>query len=220
MLKQLMQNQRQQLYLYGGIGLIVVLIIAFIGYSILNQPPQVSADRLSIDPVIGATNAPITIVEYGAYGCFTCRQLHQSGGLTYIEDLLNKPEFKGKVKFIFVNYPVINPRIDPTSAEAAQCALDQSNDAFWTYHDAIYSLSNAEYVRYRQDDFARLAGEVGLDQDKMRECLDNKTHQRTVQHHKDRAEKAFVQGTPVFQINGRRVNFNDLEDELRRELGL
>lgn len=214
------QKQREKLYLYGGIGLIVVVVIAAIVLTIFNRPPEVSAERLELDPVIGDPDAPITLVEYASYGCHACRVIHQMGGTQFIEDTINKPEFQGQVNYIYVNFPVINPTLDPISAEVAQCALDQGNDAFWKYHDAIYEISDSTYASYKKDDFIRLAGEAGLDEDKIEKCMNDKTHRRTVEYHKEEAQDAYVQGTPVFMINGRRINWQDLEDELRQELGL
>jgi protein-disulfide isomerase len=168
-----------------------------------------------MEPVVGEENAPVTIYEYGAYTCHSCRQVHQSGINEQIDDLVEQSN--GQVRFIFVNAPIISPtNVAKLGAEAAQCALDQSNEAFWTLHNAIYDLSDNEYVGEFGDKgaYVSLANELGIDGDAIGECLDNKTHRRTVDHHEDRSRNAGVNATPAFFVNGRRVNtsMTDIEN--------
>ncbi len=218
------QKQREKLYLYGGMGLVILIVVGIIAYMIFTRPPEVSAERLALDPVIGPSEADVTIYEYGAYGCESCRRSHQSGQVDRLLDLIQREPYQGRVNFVFVNFPVIKPSLDPRSAEAAQCALDQGNDAFWDFHNAIYDLSDRQYDEYdNNEEFIRLADEVGLDGDALGECLNNKTHRRTVDHHEERSRDARIQGTPTFMINGRTVNITDIssiEAILQQELGL
>ena len=222
--------QRDKMYLYGGMGLVVLAIIAIIVYSFLNRPPEVSAERLDLDPVITAEGAnpegaEVTIIEYGAYGCPSCRGTHQSGAIDrLIDNIIENPQYAGRVNFVFVNFPVISPRVDRISAEAAQCVLDIGNDEFWLFHNAIYDLTDRQFADYTDnEDYVALANSLGIDGNAVGECLENKTHRRTVDYNEDRARDASVTGTPTFHINGQRVditNISSIEAIVRRELGL
>ncbi len=201
------KKKRDKLYMYGGMGIVVLIIVGFIIYGIVNRPPEVSASRLALEPVLGEEDAPVTIYEYGAYTCHACRQVHQSGINDQINNLLD--QYEGQVRFVFVNAPIISPtNIAELGAEAAQCALDQGNEAFWTFHNAIYDLSDSEYVgEYdNKDAYVNLGNQLGIDGDAIGKCLDNKTHRRTVSHHHERSKDMGVNGTPSFFVNGRRVN--------------
>lgn len=217
------QKQQERMILYGGMGLVVLIVLGIIGYSIWNRAPEVDENRLNLDPVIGPADAEVTIVEYGSYTCHACRVNHQNGVVDYIvENFVNREPYAGHVKFVFVNYPVIAPiGINELSAKAAQCALDQGNEAFWEFHDALFGLSDEQMVRYTEhNDYVELANQIGLDGEKIGQCLDDNTHQRTIEHHSSRAEDDFVRGTPAFYVNGQLINVQDLENAINRELGL
>ena len=89
--------------------------------------------RLELDPILGDPDAPVTLIEYGAYGCHACKYWHEEG---IVEALLE--EFEGQVNFVYRDIPIIVPPYSQMAAEIAQCALDQGNEQFWTMHDAIY----------------------------------------------------------------------------------
>ena len=209
------KKQRDKLYMYGGMGIVVLFIVGFIIYGFVNRPPEVSASRLAVEPVIGEEDAPVTIYEYGAYTCSACRSVHQSGINEQINNLVE--QYDGQVRFVFVNAPIISPtNVARLGAEAAQCVLDQSNEAFWTFHNAIYDMSDSEYIgEYGDKDaYVSLGNTLGIDGNAIGECLDKKTHRRTVDHHQDESQNAGVNGTPTFFVNGRRVNtsINAIED--------
>ncbi|MCI0714476.1 MAG: DsbA family protein [Chloroflexi bacterium] len=189
---------------YIALGVVVTLVVIAAIYLILDQPPQVDAARLALDPVIGEVDAPVTIYQFGAYGCYSCRATHQSGFNAQLEELI-ATEYAGQVKFVFVNFPVISAN-DPLSAEAAQCALDQGQEVFWSFHNSLFVVSNETYAQMRgEDDYVEFAERIGIDADALDECLDNDTHERTVDHHEQRANRLNVPGTAIFYVNDRQV---------------
>lgn len=213
------QQQKRNFYIMLGVILLVALG-AGIYLVVIDQAPEVAASRLALDPVIGPEDAPVTIYEFGAYGCSSCRSIHQSGFNEQLLNLLDQEQYGDQVRFVFVNFPVISPVVDPIAAESAQCVLDQGQAAFWIYHDSIYDLSQAEYSRYREDDFARLADQIGLDGDAVQSCLEKDTHKRTVRHHEERARDRNVRGTPTFFVNNRLVGIDlaQIENAIVSEL--
>ena len=212
------KNQTRNFYLGIG-GFVTLLVIAGI-YLYLDQPPEVSASRLELETSLGADDAQVTIYEFASYGCEACRYDHERGFNAQVEALLEQPEFEGKVRFVYVNYPIISIN-DPLSAEAAQCALDQGSNEFWTFHNEIYEISDAEYATMRGvDDFVDFADRIGLDSSSIESCLNSDTHERTVQYHKRRGDERFVQGTPTYFVNNQRVNRDiaNIEQWVRAEL--
>ena len=110
------EKRKRQKYL--RIGVIVVGLALLAGYFLWPRPQAqaVSQDRLDDDPYIGSINAPVTIVEYGDFGCPACRGWHNAGILERVQ-----ATYGDQVRFVWRDFPVINAQ-SPKAAEAAQCA--------------------------------------------------------------------------------------------------
>jgi hypothetical protein len=112
-------KRRRQRYLRIGVILIGLTLVA--GYFLWPRPKAqaISQDRLNDDPFIGSINAPVTIVEYGDFGCPSCRGWHNAGILKQVQAV-----YGDQVRFVWRDFPVITAQ-SPKAAEAAQCAYDQ-----------------------------------------------------------------------------------------------
>lgn len=136
-----------------GFGLILILINRGSKTGVVTR-----VDQQQHDPVLGNPNASVTIIEYGAYSCPSCRAWHKAG---FINQILAK--YPNKVRFIFRDFPVITPSYDRMAAALAHCALDQGQDRFWAFHNALYEEASASNS---QEDLIQLGGQVGLDMSK------------------------------------------------------
>jgi protein-disulfide isomerase len=152
-----------------------------------SQP--VDSARLVDDPALGSTTAPVTIVEYGDFGCPSCRAWHRAGILSQI-----RAQYGEQVRFVWRDFPVITPR-SPQAAEAAQCAYDQGR--FWDYHDYLYERAQSLSLGALK---AAAAG-LQLDTAKFSHCLDSHRHAATVERDLDDALAHRFRGTPSFLIN-------------------
>ena len=141
-------------------------------------------------PSLGPANAPITIVEFSDFQCPYCRQWQQQ---TYQPLLAAYP---GKIRIVYRDFPLtsIHPNAFP-AAEAAQCANEQN--AFWPYHDKLFSSENLGDDVYKQ-----YAQELGLDMTKFNDCVSTHKYQKYVQDNSDFAQNLGVNSTPTFFING------------------
>lgn len=177
-------------------------------------PSEDDITRFELDPIYGNPDAPVTIIEYGSYGCSACKYWHEGG---FIDDLLD--EFDGQVNLIFRDMPIVIPQYDQVSAEIGQCALDQGNDAFWVFHDVMYTI--ARQGSSAADDIIEMARQAGLDGDALRACYEVGTHVETVRYDATRGAALGVRSTPTFFI-GDQVVFNAdpnvLRDLLQAEL--
>jgi protein-disulfide isomerase len=143
-------------------------------------------------------------VEYGAYGCHSCRLLHEDG---VIEEII--AQYGEQVKFVFRNFPFLAPH-DPVAAEAAQCAFDQGNQAFWALHNAIFDLTDFEYANTTTpEQYVELGRSVGLDADALDACLTASTHEITMIAWAQHGQEIGVIATPTFFLNGEFVTPND-----------
>lgn len=205
------QKRQQRWVQYGSLALIILLIGLFTFFTLSGpQAPEQPIERLELDPVLGNPDAPISIVEYSAYGCEACRAWHQAG---IIEQILQ--EFPNQVKFIYRDMPIIMPAWSQDMAEIAQCALDQGNDAFWLMHNALFSQTIQGSTS--QADAIKLGANLGLDVNALQACVDANTHYNTVRYDMNRPEARGIRGTPTWFVDGQ-IIYNASPDILRQTI--
>ncbi len=169
-----------------------VIMAGIVGFMLWPKPQaaKVSAERISLNPTIGASEPEVIIDEYGDFGCHGCQAWHNAG----IKDRILET-YGDKVQFVWNDYPVITAR-SPKAAEAGQCALDQ--DMFWEFHDAIYEghdgLSETALKHH--------AEVLDLDMQAFNLCFDSGQHQATVEHDLNAGRQLRLRATPSFAVNG------------------
>lgn len=171
--------------------MILIGLALVAGYFLWPRPKAlaVSQDRLNDDPFIGSINAPVTIVEYGDFGCPSCRAWHNAGILEQVQ-----AAYGDQVRFVWRDFPVITAQ-SPKAAEAAQCAYDQGY--FWGYHDLLFEQATS----LRTSDLKRYAENIGLDSSLFKQCLDSGQHKATVEKDLQDAYRHRFRGTPSFLVN-------------------
>jgi len=80
MLKSNYEKSNLRLIITVGVIAVIIVAVVTILWSEL-QVPRLSAARLGADPSLGLTSAKVTIIEYGDFGCPTCRGWEQAGVL-------------------------------------------------------------------------------------------------------------------------------------------
>jgi protein-disulfide isomerase len=152
-------------------------------------PTQTSGQGEDSARAIGSAKAPVTVVEYGDFGCPTCRAWYKTATMEQI--LL---EYGDQVRFVWRDFPVITPQ-SPKAAEAGLCAADQGE--FWNYHNLIYSSPPGIGV----SDLKRYAAQIGLDTQKFNGCLDSGQHKADVDRELQEGYAHGFEGTPDFLVN-------------------
>lgn len=173
----------------GGIVLLATVLV------FLRQPdtPTASAMLDRPNPQIGPKDAPVTIVEFGDYGCSSC-MIWAAAGMR--QQLLD--EYGDKVRFVWADFPVITLE-SPKAAEAGRCAYDQGK--FWEYQDYLYNNYQGIEIPYLK----YYAGEVGLDQAVFDQCLDSGVKKAEVNLDFQDALIRSFNATPTFLINDKVV---------------
>jgi len=141
-------------------------------------------------PSWGNPKAPVTIIEFSDFQCPFC-----SRAIPTIDKI--KAEYgPDKVRIVFMDMPLpSHPRAKPASM-AAHCANDQGK--FWEYHNGLFQNQS----KLEDADLKALAKTLTLDEAKFNECYDGKKHAETVAKAQREGEKAGIQATPSFVING------------------
>ena len=191
-------------WLWIGAGLIGVLVVGVILLSTHSTSQADDSEQPKADRALGPATARVTIVEYGDFGCPTCRAWHNA-------DILNqiRARYGDKVRFVWRDFPVITAQ-SPKAAEAAQCAHDQGK--FWEYHDTLFARAPVLDV----DSLKSYASIVGLDAARFGQCLDSGQHSASVDRDlKDALARGF-RGTPSFLVNDRPLAGPPSFDTLQR----
>jgi len=174
---------------------VIAVIVGVVALIILSQSrvPALSAARLASDPSLGSPSAKVTIIEYGDFGCPTCRGWEQAGVLKQIV-----ATYGDQVHFVWRDYPIITAQ-SPQAAQAGQCAFDQGK--FWQYHDLLYAKAPALSV----NDLKSYAAQIGLNTTQFNQCLDSGQDKAKVNQSMAEARGYGFIGTPSFIVNGQKV---------------
>jgi protein-disulfide isomerase len=143
------------------------------------------------DHVIGASHAPVTIVEYGDFECPNCKQAAPA-----LKLLLER--FAGHVQVVFRHFPLeeVHPHA-LTAALAAECAGGQGK--FWQMHDLLFA--NQEHLKINQ--LHSYALQLQLDMARYTAEMDDQVYLQRIREHVAGAHRSAVRGTPAFFVNGR-----------------
>ncbi|HSV04962.1 MAG TPA: thioredoxin domain-containing protein [Candidatus Binatus sp.] len=155
------------------------------------KPPMVDVATAG-RPERGPKNASVTIIEFSDYQCPFCKRAED-----VVEQVMKT--YDGKVRLVYRDYPLpFHPNARPAS-EAAACANAQGK--FWEYHSKLFHGDGIE-----ADKLKTYADQVGLDRKKFDECVDKKPFSAEIDKDVKDGEKAGVNGTPAFFINGRMLS--------------
>lgn len=187
-------QQRKQLNRNVSIGIVAIVVIALVIAAWPEPEPEpLPVSRMGSDPALGMESAPIVIIEYGDFGCSTCRVWHDAG----IRDQILE-EYRDQVMFVWRDYPVITAQ-SPKAAEAGQCAFDQNK--FWEFHDYIYEKGNSISV----PDLKGYARQVGMDGEQFDQCLDSGKNKAKVDESFQQGIKLGFPGAPGFVVNDQKL---------------
>jgi protein-disulfide isomerase len=142
-------------------------------------------------PVLGASTAPVTIVEFSDFHCPFCRRIQP-----VLDEV--RAKYRDKVKIVFRDFPLdsLHPEAS-AAAEAARCATEQGK--FWEFHDKLFK--NDPDVS--QATLGRFAREVGMDVTAFEACRTAGKYKASIQASLQEGGKLGITGTPTFFINGR-----------------
>jgi len=180
------------------IGIITGMFLAFYPES-ENDSKLLTTSKLieNGSPIMGDSNAPITILEWGDYQCTFCYKFHQNTLDTINDDFIKT----GKVKLVFKDFPLNGPD-SILAAEAAYCAEDQ--EKYWQYHNELYKNWGGEKTGWiTRESLERFAVTVDLDLVEFNSCLDDHKYQNRVIIHHEFGKEIGIDATPSFLV------FND-----------
>jgi protein-disulfide isomerase len=179
------------------------------------QPKVLEADLAPAGPlgdvVLGAEDAPVTIIEYASMTCPHCAQFQARTFPKLKERYIDT----GKVRYIFREFP-----LDPLSAGAFMLARCVDKDKYLSVIDLLFGTQRTWVVPNPLAPLFSIAKQAGYTEDTFNACLKNQQILDGIQSVRDRAAKLLmVESTPTFFVNGKRmvgdVSIEDLEREIK-----
>lgn len=161
-----------------------------------------------VEMVLGAEDAPITMIEYASYTCPHCAAFHQG---TYQEIKKNYID-TGKVKLVYRE--VYFDRYGLWASMVARCG---GEDKFFGITDLIFKGqsewsglgSPTEIV----DEFKKIGRLAGIGNEELDVCLqDGAKAQTLVAWYQENGAADDVTGTPSFVVNGQKVGNQSYAD--------
>ena len=146
----------------------------------------------------GSSKAPVTVYEMSDFQCPYCRQ--------FVEETFPRLEHDyiatGKVRWIFINYPLTS--VHQHAAAAAQlgmCAAQQQG--FWKMHDLLFKYQETwAPLKEPGPFFVSLADSAGLSKPVLLSCLDSPETLNSVRADAEGAARSGATSTPTFYIEG------------------
>ncbi len=163
-----------------------------------------AATATPTDIILGASNAPVILIEYGDYQCPACAQFYnniQPGAANHLYR-----HWKSKINLS--RNELYRQRIR-CRCEAAQCAADQN--AFWKYHDLLYRAKYNEKNGSENDGFfnttlfVALAKQLGLDAEKFTGCLNSQKYIGLIEQGTKTAQGLGIKSTPTLFVDSRQI---------------
>lgn len=157
-------------------------------------------------PMKGATNAPITIIEYSDFECPACARSSAK-----VHEVIAK--YPNKVRLGYKHLPLPMHPNAPAAAAVSMAAHRQGK--FWEMEQALF----ANYDKLGEETYTRLAQEIGLDMETFESQRGLDVWQGYIDMHMEEAKELQITGTPTFFVNGVRVKgVNRLEEVIEHML--
>jgi protein-disulfide isomerase len=155
--------------------------------------------------VLGDSNAPVELVEYGDLQCPVCKQFAED----ILPPVVEKQVRAGDVKVVFRNFPILGPQSAPAGAAALAAGVQGKG---WQYLDIFYHNQGTENSGYADDAFltavAEAAGVPNIakwNQERKSEKLEAE-----VEETNEEAERLGMTGTPSLAIKGPNTDGTEL----------
>jgi len=161
------------------------------------RPASAQQDDLLAARTHGSPTAPVTVYEISDFQCQYCARFW----LETMPSLEREYVVPGKVKFVFVNFPLpMHPNAVP-AAELAMCAARQGK--FWPMHDILFRRQQ-QWAGLNEPGTVFLAygDSVGANREALTSCVRDGTMRNVVRADAEGGARSGARSTPSFYIEG------------------
>jgi len=145
----------------------------------------------------GSPTAPVTVYEMSDFQCPYCAHF----ALDIFPTLEKEYVETGKVRWIFVNFPLSMHPNAVSAAQVAMCAARQNK--FWPVHDLLFRNQKVWAPLDAPGEFLlTFADSASLDSAAFKECLTTGATRAEIETEAKRAAGTGAHSTPTFYIEG------------------
>ena len=151
------------------------------------------------DIILGNHDAPVTIIEYASLSCPHCASFYNES----FDKLKSEYIDKGKVKFVYRDFPLNQPAL--AASVVALCQYNSDKD-IENYHSLIKSLFKSQDSWAFSEDFIQKLEAIinlkGMSSEKFKQCIsDSSLQEQILKARIKAAEEVQIKSTPTFIIN-------------------
>lgn len=157
---------------------------------LLEDPVPIPVDG---SPVLGPSQARITVVEFSDFECPYCSIAVKEVGVIMAA-------YPNDVKLIYKQFPLSMHPHAPMAAAASLAANEQGK--FWPMHNVLFK----NFRKLSRENILAWAQDLGLDMNKFKSDLDSNKYDAVIKKDIADGEAVGVYGTPAFFINGKHYN--------------
>ena len=216
-----MSSNTYRVVLWGSVlGTIALVVLGMVWLAKGGGQPKVYVpgvnEILSDDHVKGSADAKITLVEYSDFQCPACGVIYPT-----VKKIID--ERGDKVRVVYRNFPIpghINglPAAYAAGAAGLQGKFFEMADAIFT-HQSEWSVLDSGALTKALDSYAQA---IGLDMNKFHADMVSDVVKEKVKKDAQSGEKAGVNSTPSFFINGVKQelkSYDDLRTSVDKAIG-
>ena len=170
-----------------------------------------AAEVMASDMVMGADDAPVTIIEYASTTCPHCASFHE----TIFPSIKEKYVDTGKVKFVFREFPTAPVDFSMIGSVLARCAGEKGGDeAYFLVLGSLFKNQRAWVVGENPKlELLKIAAQAGMNEEAFDACLKRQDFIDLVSENTETAQKEFsINATPSFVMDGEKMTARTFED--------
>lgn len=167
-----------------------LLVVAAFAAPLRAQDPTAARTK-------GSPTAPVTVYEMSDFQCPYCAQF----ALTIFPTLDAEYIQTGKVRWIFVNFPLPMHDNAVSAAQVAMCAAKQNK--FWPVHDLLFRNQKVWAPLEAPGEYLlTFADSASLDKTAFTECLTTGATRAEIESDAQAAVRSGAKSTPSFYVEG------------------
>ena len=198
-----------QKIIIAGAAMVLAILGVVVGISRTPAITPLPLDHATpSDWTKGAKEAKLTLIEYGDFQCPACAAYEP------MVDQFNK-EFGTTTQTVYRNFPLTTiHKHAQAAAQAAEAAGLQGK--YWDMHNMLFEHQD-QWVKnsHPADIFTQYAATLKLDIDKFNTDKDSEAIATKIRNDRASGEKAGVNGTPSFFLNGTKLQNPRSYEELK-----
>ncbi|MEL6365672.1 MAG: DsbA family protein [Pseudomonadota bacterium] len=175
------------------------------------------------DMIIGAADAPVTIIEYASVTCPHCATFHSRVYPTIKSEYVDT----GKVRFVFREFPTAPANLAMAGFVMARCVAERAGEeregeAYFGVVGALFASQSSWLYGENADprgEFLKVAGEAGLSEAELETCLSNQETVETIGAIIEDGRTTYdITGTPSFVVDGQLVKNLRTEEDFKKTI--